>query len=430
MNARQLKARQIVAQDTITVGAGFYSVGSQYGAGRHRVVVDGLYPGCTCEDYELNGPRECKHMAAVREWLAIKAGTAPAPTPEETTALPPRKTYGQADWRAYNLSKTTEKRWFLTLLADLARDIPDPERKNQRGRPIPFRDALFAAVYKVYSGVSARRFVCDLEEAQSRGLLSGRVPHFNSVLNVFDNEAAGPILAEMVTRSATPLRAVETEWAVDSSGFSGCRYDRWFDEKWGKPRCVGSWVKAHIICGTRTNVIAAAEVLDKDSSDSPQLPGLVATAAQTFTLNEVAGDKAYAGNPNFEAVDKVGGTLYAAFRNNTTGAVGGLFEKAFHYFGLHREEFLTHYHRRSMIESTFSAVKRVYGDGLRSKGERAMRAEAMAKFVAHNIGCVIAAIYERGIDPVFLGLDGEPDTTPREVLPFRPRCTIDRNSAQ
>src|SRR5436190_13560753 len=62
------------------------------------------------------------------------------------------------------------------------------------------------------------------------------------------------------------------------------------------------------------------------------------------------------------------------------------------------------YHRRSMIESTFSMVKRVLGDSVRAKSDVAMKNEVLAKFVCHNIRCVIAGIYERGIDPTFLGL--------------------------
>ena len=47
---------------------------------------------------------------------------------------------------------------------------------------------------------------------------------------------------------------------------------------------------------------------------------------------EVSGDKAYLSANNFDAVDKVGGQLFAAFKANSTGASGGLFEKAYHWF--------------------------------------------------------------------------------------------------
>src|SRR5207247_5507193 len=111
----------------------------------------------------------------------------------------------------------------------------------------------------------------------------------------------------------------------------------------------------------------------------------------------------------FDAVDAVGGTLYAAFKSSATGSVGGLYGKMYHYFALNREEYEQHYHRRSMIESTFSMVKRKFGDSLRSKTELAMKNETLAKFVCHNICCVVSAIYERGIDPRIVGLSGEQD---------------------
>jgi len=139
--------------------------------------------------------------------------------------------------------------------------------------------------------------------------------------------------------------------------------------------------------------------------------------AGQFPVRQVTADKAYPSAANFAAVDAIGATLYAPFKNNTTGAVGGLYEKAFHYFNLHREEFLQHYHRRSMVESTFSMVKRKFGDSVKAKTETAMKNEVLAKFVCHNICCVVSAIYERGLDPTAIGLPGAGDE-PRAVIRF------------
>lgn len=44
-----------------------------------------------------------------------------------------------------------------------------------------------------------------------------------------------------------------------------------------------------------------------------------------------------------------------------------------------RDEFLAHYHKRSNVESTFSMIKRKFGDFLRSKTDTAMVNEALAK---------------------------------------------------
>lgn len=403
-NARQERGLFIAATCKIEKKAkNQYLVPSQSRPGA-RYYVEPTSPRCDCKDFEERG-EPCKHIFAVQYVIEREKNPNGTITETETLTVVKKKTYKQ-DWPAYNAAQQTEKRWFLSLLADLCKPIPQPAPRGGKkgGRPTtPLADAVFAACFKVYSGFSARRFTCDLEIAVEEGYIS-RAIHFNSVLNVLDSEESTPILLELITKSATPLREVETEWAVDSTGFSGSRYDRWVDEKWGQPKRKLAWTKAHVICGTRTNVIAAATILEEKAGDAPQLPGLVKEAAKMFTVKEVSADKAYASKLNFDTVDSVGGMLYAMFKGSATGAAGGIYGKMYHYFALNQEKYLNHYHRRSMVESTFSMVKRKFGDSCRAKSELAMKNEALAKFVCHNICCVISAFYERGIDPKFLGL--------------------------
>jgi transposase len=77
--------------------------------------------------------------------------------------------------------------------------------------------------------------------------------------------------------------------------------------------------------------------------------------------------------------------------------VGGLYEKMFHLFSLNRADYLTHYHKRSNVESTFSAVKRKFGEMVRSKTATAQTNEVLCKFIAQNVTCLISAVYELGL---------------------------------
>jgi hypothetical protein len=70
-------------------------------------------------------------------------------------------------------------------------------------------------------------------------------------------------------------------------------------------------------------------------------------------------------------------------------------------FTLKREEYLKHYHKWSNVESTFSAVKRKFGDSLRNKTDVAMKNEVLAKVLCHNIVEVIHEMHELGIEPSF-----------------------------
>src|SRR5205085_12267286 len=119
MESRRLKARQIVATGKITRGIGCYFVPSQEGGGRsYRVVLEGLFPSCTCPDFETTG-QPCKHMTAARNWEDMLSGTIPD---GEAPTTVPRPTQPR-DWPNYNKAQVREKEHFLTLLADLCDGI-------------------------------------------------------------------------------------------------------------------------------------------------------------------------------------------------------------------------------------------------------------------------------------------------------------------
>src|SRR5262249_27661397 len=162
-----------------------------------------------------------------------------------TDVVPKKKTYKQ-NWIAYNQAQQQEKDRLQVLLADLCGGVIDPPATKHAGRPrVPFADRLFAVCLKVWSTLSSRRFNCDLEEAHRRGPLS-RLLHPNKVNCYMEEAELAPYLRAMIVRSALPLRAVESGFAADSSGFSTSRFIRWYDVKHGVERREHDWVKVHL----------------------------------------------------------------------------------------------------------------------------------------------------------------------------------------
>ena len=143
--------------------------------------------------------------------------------------------------------------------------------------------------------------------------------------------------------------------------------------------------------------------MDKDAPDCPQFAPLVKATAGNFKIGEVSADKAYLSAANIETVFQLGGTPFIAFKENSTGGMGGLFEKMFLYYSLNREQYLAHYHKRSNVESTFSMAKAKFGDHVGSKTDTAMKNEVLCKLLAHNICCLIMSQCELGIEPIFWG---------------------------
>ena len=172
-----------------------------------------------------------------------------------------------------------------------------------------------------------------------------------------------------------------------------------------RTRCV--WVKTHIASGVKTNVVTAVRIIDKDAADCPQFIPLVKETKRHFEISEVSADKAYGSLENFEAVTECGGQAFIAFKSNATGAAGGQFEKAFHYFQFNQEEYMQRYHKRSNVESTFSAIKRKFGADVVSKSQTAMVNEVLCKLICHNLTCLIQEQELLGIVPVFWKDDQE-----------------------
>lgn len=76
--------------------------------------------------------------------------------------------------------------------------------------------------------------------------------------------------------------------------------------------------------------------------------------------------------------------------------------KMYHYFMLNKDEFMEHFHKRSNIESTNAAIKRKFGETLKSKNWVAQVNELLANIIAYNLTVVIHEMYENGIEPKFL----------------------------
>jgi transposase len=359
-------------------------------------VVDSQRGTCTCPDHELRGTTvTCKHRWAVE--FARHRVANPDGTQQVVSTM--RVTYTQ-NWPAYSAAQCAEKQTVELLLRDLLQGVQNPPRVG-RGRPRAcLADVIFAGAVKIYSGMSGRRATSDVRSCRDRGIV-GSAPAYNTVFDYLDREDLTPVLKRLIQESAAPLAAVESQFAIDSSGFSTSVYRRWYDAKYGKQVKEAGWVKLHCICGANTQVITAAEVTGQDSNDCPQLPGLLQETTGNFAVQELSADKGYLSRANVEAITAAGAQPFIAFKVNSHGQGPESWRRAYHLFSFHRQEWLAHYHQRSNVESLFSSIKRKFGAAVRSKTHRAMVNEVLLKCLVHNLCCLVQAMYELGITPEF-----------------------------
>ncbi|MGC2475408.1 MAG: transposase [Candidatus Sulfotelmatobacter sp.] len=399
MELRELRGMELAATRTIRKQDGWWKVPSQAGTGVYRVQLAKKFATCECPDFSKR-KTACKHIFAAT-FVSRRENPDGSVTVTQAVALAQTETTYPQEWAAYNEAQTNEKDRFQVLLSDLCNGLPLGPQVKKNGRPsLPLSDMIFSATFKVYSTVSARRFMSDLREAQGKGFIS-RTPHYNSIFNYLENSELTPVLKTLITQSSLPLQSVETDFAADSSGFMTSRFTRWFDHKYGVEKTKADWVKCHLMCGTKTNIITAVEIHGQHAADTKMLPALASATAMNFTMREVSADKGYASKSNFETIARFGAVPFISFPDSHKGQGGGKWAEMYHYFNFRKAEFLQHYHKRSNVESTFSMMKRKFGDSIRSKTDTAMVNEVLCKVLCHNLVVLIHEMYELGIDPVF-----------------------------
>jgi hypothetical protein len=413
MDARQEKGLQIAATTKLVGEDNMWLVPSQAGKGNY--VVDAEAKQCTCPDFESR-QANCKHIFAV-EYTIRREYTDDGQTQTVTETVTVKKTYKQ-EWPAYNAAQVNEKDEFQKLLHELCSGIGGPSQKMGRPR-LSLEDMIFSAAFKVYSTVSGRRFMSDLRDAKAKGHIS-TLPCYNSIFNYFEDEALTPYLEMLIEESSLPLQAIESDFAVDSSGFSTCRFVQWVDAKYTNKGLMTrrEWVKVHLMCGVKTNVVTAVQISDCFAGDSPFFKSLVDATAKNFVMQEVSADKAYLSADNLQTVVGHAAMPYIPFKSNSASEWGlsgkrgqdkkakwrqksNLWRQMYHYYEFNQTWFMQQYHKRSNVETTFHMIKSKFGDSLRSKTKTAQINEALCKVLCHNICCLIQSMFELNIKPEF-----------------------------
>jgi transposase len=371
---------------------------------------------CDCEDFIERGIYgvKCKHYWSVEYVLTQTEIHKDGST--TTTTITKHKTYSQPNWKAYDQAHTQQKDLFQKLLHDLCGIITEPMPK-ETGRPsLPISDMVFTSALKVYTKFSLRDFISDVREAQRRGYITS-IPHYTMPSKYMRNEALTPILHQLITASAMPLKMIESSFSIDSSGFTPSKFSRWFDKKYNKVRDRKIWYKLHLVNGNSTHIVASCEITTQHVFDGTMLQELTNETHQNFNMQELCGDKAYMSDNNLNHLNGLNIVPYIPFKSNTVAnneKKSEIWRNAYNYFCFNQQNFLSHYHQRSNSETVFYMIKTKFEDYTRSKNNTACINEILLKVLCHNICVLITEMFELGIKPEFLGVQDN-KTTKRKV---------------
>src|SRR6185503_13110831 len=79
-----------------------------------------------------------------------------------------------------------------------------------------------------------------------------------------------------------------------------------------------NWVKVHLVCGVKTNIVTAVEITDRFAADINYFKPLIDTTAANFVMQEVSADKAYLSAANLQTVVDHQAMPYIPFKSNNT----------------------------------------------------------------------------------------------------------------
>lgn len=289
--------------------------------------------------------------------------------------------------KTYTVSLVREKELFINVMNDLVESI-DLKEIKKRGRPSYLKDLLKSCIMKVYLKSPARQLKTELKYLYDIGIINN-IPNFNTINKFLDKQNLQQVLEEVITTSALPLNQVETHFAIDATGISSFKFNRWLNLRTETNRRK-DFVKAHICCGSKSKIITSMKVTPAYVNDCPLFVPLLNKTTKYFNVLSVSADKGYCSKQNFKFAEDIGAQAYIPFKSNATGKSRGsyAFLRAFKLAKEHPELYNNFYHIRSLSESVFSSVKRRFLDYTRSKKPQARINEAYLKFICYNI-CVL-----------------------------------------
>lgn len=130
------------------------------------------------------------------------------------------------------------------------------------------------------------------------------------------------------------------------------------------------------------------EVTTGTVGDPTQLGNLL---EELDDLETVSGDTGYLSRRNCELIETKGATPYLKPRRHSPDKIIGppAWRRMIRSHRRNKSTWMKHYHRRSMAETAFSAIKRTLGHSLRSIRRDLQKLELMIRAIVYNITTLI-----------------------------------------
>jgi transposase len=310
--------------------------------------------------------------------------------------VPEIKIIYSQDWPKYDQACRKEKLMFLRIIKGAVEELNLKYRYTGNGRPPAFYgDIVKSLLIKSYHNYSSWRTESELKICKAMGILDN-YPKRATINKYMKDSKVSAMLQDILKMIAEPLATIETDFAVDATGFS----KSYGNSTWKRIRHTPAeeiqrkdYAKLHIVTGVKTNIICSALITKGTAHESPFFKTLLVDTAKTFKPQNVSADAGYLSRDNVKFVrNTLKAKPWIMPKKNTSAFTKGRmtpWNAMFYIFKQHQDVFAEFYHKRSNVESTFSSLKRKFGDFCRCKQENTQTNEILCKLVCYN-ACILA----------------------------------------
>jgi len=317
-----------------------------------------------------------------------------------------KRTYPQ-DWPMYQKACSQEKLMFLKLIKDAVDYMMVEYEYKGNGRPPAYYgDIVKVLCIKSYNNYSSWRAESELKIARSMGIIDN-VPKRSTILKYMQDPKAAKMLDKLYKILAEPLAEIEVYFSADATGIS----NKYGNTRWIKIRHTAEeakhrreYSKLHIISGVKTNCICSAKITSGTAHESPFFKPLLDDTAKIFNVKEMSADAGYLSKDNVKAISGIGAAPFIMGKKNVNVPMKGSssWGLMLRLWKKHQMFFCERYFRRANIESTFSMVKRKFGDFCRSKKPESQQAEILSRICCHNAVVLAEALLSYDLKKGFM----------------------------
>ncbi len=289
-------------------------------------------------------------------------------------------------WTKYNEELVRRGELYLSLdfLENWNNEL-DEINKGKKGRPFSYPEqfVIFMAFVHVMFYMPYRQmegYLIKLSELVSKPIAADYTTLFKRIAKMKLE------LSETISE-----KKADVIIAMDASGVKVTNRGEWMREKW---KVYRGWIKAHIAVDIKTKEALGIEITDETVSDSDKFDDLINQTEQNIEgkkIERVLGDGGYDDKECFNTLsDKNIESGIKTQINASTRARGSPYRakcvrerKELGGYKEWRDKY--EYGKRWLVESVFSAVKRIFGETVRATSIAGMFREAKMKFMCYNI---------------------------------------------